>query len=178
MGANGAGKSTLAKIAAGVVEPDNGQIFVMGKEVRLSAPRVARQNGIVIVHQATHELGAPGLSVAENLVLDGLCAGTFGALAGKREIERSAKTVALALFTGAVIGLVNGLLIVWLRIPDLLATLGMMFLLAGLQLIPSAGRSITIGLNLPDGSVANGSFDPAFLALGRYKVWAVCRCRS
>ena len=55
-----------------------------------------------------------------------------------------------------MIGAVNGLLIVGLRIPDLLATLGMMFLLAGLQLIPSAGRSITTGLILSDGSVAQG----------------------
>jgi simple sugar transport system ATP-binding protein len=94
MGANGAGKSTLAKIAAGVVEPDNGQIFVAGKEVRLGSPRVARQHGIVIVHQSTNELGAPGLSVAENLVLDDLCAGTFGALAGKRKIKQRAKAVA------------------------------------------------------------------------------------
>src|SRR6202789_4361853 len=35
-------------------------------------------------------------------------------------------TVALALSAGALIGLVNGFLIVALRIPDLLATLGMM----------------------------------------------------
>src|SRR5215475_156644 len=94
MGANGAGKSTLAKIAAGVVEPDNGQILVAGKEVRLASPRIARRRGIVIVHQSTNELGAPGLSVAENLVLDDLCAGTFGALAGKRKIKQRAKTVA------------------------------------------------------------------------------------
>ena len=94
MGANGAGKSTLAKIAAGVVEPDRGQIFVAGKEVRLNSPRAARQHGIVIVHQSTNELGAPGLSVAENLVFDDLCAGTFGALAGKRKIEQRARTVA------------------------------------------------------------------------------------
>ena len=83
------------------------------------------------------------------------------------------QTVMLVLTIGATIGLMNGLLIVWLRIPDLLATLGMMFLLAGLQLIPSAGRSITVGLNLPDGTIAAGSFDPAFLALGRYKLWDV-----
>ncbi|MBV8102323.1 MAG: sugar ABC transporter ATP-binding protein [Verrucomicrobia bacterium] len=94
MGANGAGKSTLAKIAAGVVEPDHGRVFVGGKEVRLNSPRVARQHGIVIVHQSTNELGAPGLSVAENLVLDDLCAGTFGAVTGKRKIEQRAKTVA------------------------------------------------------------------------------------
>jgi simple sugar transport system permease protein len=85
----------------------------------------------------------------------------------------AAATVAFALTTGAAIGLVNGLLIVSLRIPDLLATLGMMFLLAGLQLIPSAGRSITSGLILSDGSVAEGAFDPVFLAIGRSQLFAV-----
>jgi simple sugar transport system permease protein len=85
----------------------------------------------------------------------------------------AAATVAFALMTGAAIGLVNGLLIVSLRIPDLLATLGMMFLLAGLQLIPSAGRSITSGLILSDGSVAQGAFDPTFLAIGRYQLFGI-----
>ena len=85
----------------------------------------------------------------------------------------AAATVAFALMTGAAIGLVNGLLIVGLRIPDLLATLGMMFLLAGLQLIPSAGRSITTGLIFSDGSVAQGAFDPRFLAIGRSQLFGV-----
>ena len=94
MGANGAGKSTLAKIAAGVVGPDTGRVFLAGKEVRLSSPRLARQSGIVIVHQSTDQLGAAGLSVAENLVLDDLCTGTFGALAGKDKIRRRAQAIA------------------------------------------------------------------------------------
>jgi simple sugar transport system permease protein len=85
----------------------------------------------------------------------------------------AAETVLLAIVTGAAIGLVNGALIVGLRIPDLLATLGMMFLLAGLQLIPSAGRSITTGLILSDGSIAEGAFDPVFLAIGRAKLLGV-----
>src|SRR5580700_5009843 len=79
MGANGAGKSTLAKIASGVVQPDKGRIFVAGREVNLGSPRAAREAGIVIVHQSTDQLGVPGLSVADNLVLDGLCAGGIGA---------------------------------------------------------------------------------------------------
>jgi simple sugar transport system permease protein len=82
-------------------------------------------------------------------------------------------TVALALAAGALIGLANGLLIVALRIPDLLATLGMMFLLGGLQLIPTGGRSITTGVALPDGAIARGAFDPNFLLIGRYKLWGL-----
>ncbi len=79
----------------------------------------------------------------------------------------SAALVCLAV--GVVVGLINGALIVYMRVPDLLATLGMMFLLLGLQRIPTEGRSIASGMTLPDGSVATGTFSPAFLALGRHR---------
>jgi simple sugar transport system permease protein len=81
-------------------------------------------------------------------------------------------TVPLVLAFGAAIGLINAFLIVRLRVPDLLATLAMMFLLSGLQLIPTAGRSISAGLVLPDGSKATGAYDPAFLLIGRYSLFA------
>lgn len=71
-------------------------------------------------------------------------------------------TLPLVLAFGAIVGLLNALLIVRLKVPDLLATLSMMFLLSGLQLIPTAGRSISAGLILPDGSKATGAFDPSF----------------
>ena len=84
--------------------------------------------------------------------------------------EQSAAVAIIAcLLMGAAIGLVNGLLIVWFRVPDLLATLGMMFLLVGLQRIPTEGRSISTGMTLPDGSTANGVFSPFFLAMGRHR---------
>jgi simple sugar transport system permease protein len=65
---------------------------------------------------------------------------------------------------GAFVGLINGLLIVKMRVPDLLATLGMMFLLIGLQRIPTEGRSISTGMTLPGGEVAEGTFSPLSLA--------------
>ncbi|MFK0161334.1 ABC transporter permease [Rhizobium sp. NPDC090279] len=77
------------------------------------------------------------------------------------------ETVPLVLAFGAIVGLSNALLIVRLKVPDLLATLSTMFLLTGLQLIPTAGRSISVGLILPDGTTATGKVDPAFLAIGR-----------
>ncbi len=77
--------------------------------------------------------------------------------------------VIVCLAIGALVGLVNGLIIVYMRVPDLLATLGMMFLLVGLQRIPTEGRSIAAGMTLPDGSTAVGTFSPAFLALGRHR---------
>lgn len=71
---------------------------------------------------------------------------------------------------GALIGLANGLLIVKVKIPDTVATLGMMFLVQGVQLIPSAGRSIGNGMVLPNGDTATGAYDHAFSFLGQGRV--------
>ncbi|TIL72056.1 MAG: ABC transporter permease, partial [Mesorhizobium sp.] len=56
--------------------------------------------------------------------------------------QNAVVAVVVCLLIGAVVGLINGWLIVYMRVPDLLATLGMMFLLVGLQRIPTEGRSI------------------------------------
>jgi simple sugar transport system permease protein len=78
--------------------------------------------------------------------------------------------VAFSLAMGAMVGAVNGLLIVKMKVPDLLATLGMMFLLLGAQRIPTEGRSVSTGMALPDGTIANGTFSDAFLMLGRHRI--------
>jgi simple sugar transport system permease protein len=145
-------------------------------------PAFLRVNNLFSVLQSVAVVALLGIGVTVTLAVDGfdLSVGSIAAFtlmlsSYAMVVLRlgAVPTVALALLAGALIGLANGLLIVWLRIPDLLATLGTMFLLAGLQLIPSAGRSITTGLHLPDGSVAIGNFDPAFLAIGRFKLWNV-----
>ncbi|SEC70118.1 ABC transporter permease [Rhodobacter sp. 24-YEA-8] len=80
------------------------------------------------------------------------------------------EAVVFCLAMGAFVGLVNGLLIVKMRVPDLLATLGMMFLLMGLQRIPTEGNSISTGMSLPGGGTATGTFSPGFLMLGRHRL--------
>jgi len=81
--------------------------------------------------------------------------------------------IAVAVFLGFLIGLTNGLLIVKAKIPDLLATLGMMFLIQGLQLIPSAGMSIGTGMMLPNGTEAEGEFAQQFLYLGQGRLFGL-----
>ena len=72
----------------------------------------------------------------------------------------------IALVGGLLIGALNGLLIVRLEVPDLLATLGMLFVLQGLQLLPSRGQSISTGVVL-GGKEYTGIFTDAFLYIGR-----------
>jgi ribose transport system ATP-binding protein len=67
MGENGAGKSTLAKIVAGSVRADAGQIFVDGKAVEIKSPRDAQAIGIGIIYQELDLF--PHLSIAENIAI-------------------------------------------------------------------------------------------------------------
>ena len=66
VGENGAGKSTLAKIIAGVIAPDSGEIFVNGAQVSMRNPLDAQQNGIGIIFQELDLF--PNLTIAENIV--------------------------------------------------------------------------------------------------------------
>ena len=138
-------------------------------------PAFLRANNLLSVLQSVAVVIVLGIGVTITLAVDGFDL-SVGSVAAFTLMSTSyamvvlrfhaLETVLLALFAGAAIGLINVLLIVGLRIPDLLTTLAMMFVLAGLELIPSAGRSIAVGLNLPDGSVAAGAFDRAELRAG------------
>ncbi|MBR5642066.1 MAG: ABC transporter ATP-binding protein [Firmicutes bacterium] len=51
LGENGSGKTTLMNMLAGIYYPDEGQIFVNGKEVSIRDPKDAYANGIGMIHQ-------------------------------------------------------------------------------------------------------------------------------
>jgi len=69
LGENGAGKSTLVKCVAGFQRAEEGAILLDGREQDIANPIVARALGIGMVYQ--HFTLAPGMSVAENLLLAG-----------------------------------------------------------------------------------------------------------
>mgnify|MGYP001327604422 FL=1 len=68
LGENGAGKSTLVKILSGVIQPDEGEIFLNNKILKLNSPIDAKKNKIDMVFQ--HFNLFETLSVFENLIID------------------------------------------------------------------------------------------------------------
>lgn len=77
-GANGAGKSTLMAVLSGAHDHYQGQILINGEQVDIRTPRDAKQLGIHLVQQEVDVALIPGLSVAENIMLDKLAqAGHF-----------------------------------------------------------------------------------------------------
>jgi len=71
-GANGAGKSTLMAVLCGSYDHYQGDILLNGQALSLRLPRDAKQAGIHLVQQEVDSALIPGLSVAENIMLDKL----------------------------------------------------------------------------------------------------------
>ena len=67
LGENGSGKTTLMNMIYGIYYPDEGHIFVNGKEVTICSPKDSYELGIGMVHQ--HFKLVDVLTAAENIVL-------------------------------------------------------------------------------------------------------------
>ena len=71
-GANGAGKSTLMAVLCGTHDHYEGEISINNQVVSIRTPRDAKQLGIHLVQQEVDVALIPGLSIAENIMLDTL----------------------------------------------------------------------------------------------------------
>ncbi|MCL5611041.1 MAG: ABC transporter ATP-binding protein [Chloroflexi bacterium] len=67
LGENGAGKTTLMKILFGLIQPDEGEIYIHGEKVNFRSPLDAIHLGIGMVHQNRKLI--PAHSVIENIIL-------------------------------------------------------------------------------------------------------------
>ncbi len=90
VGENGAGKSTLLKIAAGIVVPDAGTVYVAEAQLRPHTAAEAIRRGVGMVQQ--HFALVPVFTVLENIVLGAEPTGLFGQI-DYRKAHRRARAV-------------------------------------------------------------------------------------
>ena len=82
LGENGSGKTTLMNMLSGIYFPDEGQIFINGKEEVIRSPKDAFDLGIGMVHQ--HFKLIDVLTATENIILG---------LKGKLNIKAATKKI-------------------------------------------------------------------------------------
>ena len=91
LGENGAGKSTLIKILGGIYQPNEGSIFLNGKQVFVDKVATARHLGIGIIHQEI--VLVPHLSVAKNIFLGREPLTKYGTVDEKKMIQSAEEMV-------------------------------------------------------------------------------------
>ncbi|QQE74772.1 ABC transporter permease [Brevibacillus composti] len=84
-----------------------------------------------------------------------------------------AATLLIPIALAVVVGLLNALLVVKIRIPDLLATLAMLYIVNGVHMTYSKGYSIYANMPMQDGTTAPGKFQEWFLWLGQGEIFSV-----
>ncbi|MEL6808435.1 MAG: ATP-binding cassette domain-containing protein [Pseudomonadota bacterium] len=67
IGDNGAGKSSMIKAVSGATIPDEGQVWLEGREINFRSPIEAREKGIETVYQQLAM--SPALSIADNMFM-------------------------------------------------------------------------------------------------------------
>jgi ABC-type sugar transport system ATPase subunit len=90
VGENGAGKSTLMKIAAGLYQPDEGEVILAGQAVQLKNAEEALKLGIAMVPQELNLV--PEMTVAENILLGIEPRHRFGVV-DRAEAERRSREI-------------------------------------------------------------------------------------
>lgn len=86
LGENGAGKSTLMNVLFGLYQPEQGEIRVKGKPVKITNPNIANDLGIGMVHQ--HFMLVEPFTVTENIIL-----GKEKTVRGKIDLKQAEKEV-------------------------------------------------------------------------------------
>ena len=85
LGENGSGKTTLMNMISGIYFPDEGHIYVGGREVTIRSPRDAYALGIGMIHQ--HYKLVDVFTAAENIVLGLEGKGRFDIRAAARRVK-------------------------------------------------------------------------------------------
>jgi simple sugar transport system ATP-binding protein len=67
LGENGSGKTTLMNMLSGIYYPDDGQIYIHDKPVRIASPKDAFEHGIGMIHQ--HFKLVDVFTATENIIL-------------------------------------------------------------------------------------------------------------
>ena len=90
IGENGAGKSTCMNIIAGELAPNDGEVLIDGRPVRINGVAAGLEQGIRFIHQELSLVGA--LTVAENIFLGDYASNILGFL-NKKKLKQAAAEV-------------------------------------------------------------------------------------
>ncbi|MFT4051194.1 MAG: ABC transporter permease [Microbacterium sp.] len=147
----------------------------------LTQPAFATWRNVLVIGQSVAITAIVALGVTISLTVDGFDLSIGSTMSFVVMLTSAVQVyfglpaivaILVGLAAGILVGLLNGVLIVHAHIPDLLATLGTMFVFAGLALVITGGQSVSTGATFL-GQPTTGSISPGFLWLGRGTILGV-----
>lgn len=159
-------------------------IFLLLIFFSLANPNFLSVSNFLDILRAVSILSIVAIGVTLTVIVNGFDA-SVGAVTGLAVMLATALMViwraqwwlaiGIALIAGVLVGLLNALLVVKLRIPDLLGTLGTLYFISGVQLAITKGDAVYRGMTNPwsaDRTLTTGVIMPQFLWLGQGRLFA------
>jgi simple sugar transport system permease protein len=81
--------------------------------------------------------------------------------------QNTAVAIFSAIAASLIVGALNSFMIIKMRIPDMLMTLAMMFIIQGIALTYTKGATISQNMVMPDGTFSTGIISPFFKKIGQ-----------
>jgi len=151
-------------------------IFILVAFFSILMPSFLSASNLVTILRSISIVTVIAIGVTMSLTVNGfdLSVGSVATLADSLVISMfgwyglgSVFSIVMALAGCLVVALLNAFLIVKLRIPDLLATLSMMFIIEGVAMTYTGGGSISEGMPRLDGTPTFGKLEPVFRLIGQ-----------
>lgn len=151
-------------------------IFILILVFALSNPTFIQGNNIINILRSISIVTIIAVGITISLSVNGfdLSVGSVASLSNALVIsmfvwfsQNTVVAIFSALVASLLVGALNSFIIVKLKVPDMLVTLAMMFIVQGIALTYTKGATISQNMVMPDGSFATGVISPFFEKIGQ-----------
>lgn len=151
-------------------------IFVLIAVFTMANPSFIQGNNIISILRSISIVTIIAIGITVSLAVNGfdLSVGSVASLSNAIVIsmfvwfsQNTFIAIMAAIAASLIVGLLNSLLIVKVKIPDMLLTLAMMFIIQGIALTYTRGAAISQNMIMPDGNFSEGLISPLFSKIGQ-----------
>ncbi|QOR68246.1 ABC transporter permease [Cytobacillus suaedae] len=151
-------------------------IFVLVAVFAAANPTFIQGNNLISILRSISIVTIIAIGITISLSVNGfdLSVGSVASLSNAIVIsmfvwfsQNTVIAIFAAITAALLVGALNSFLIVKMKIPDMLLTLAMMFIIQGIALTYTKGATISQNMIMPDGSFAEGVISPFFASLGQ-----------
>ncbi|MDX5475274.1 MAG: ABC transporter permease [Bacillaceae bacterium] len=151
-------------------------IVVLVVVFALATPAFLQTNNIISILRSISIVTIIAIGITISLAVNGfdLSVGSVASLSNAVVIsmfvwfsQNTVVAIGAAIGAALIVGVLNSFFIVKGKIPDMLLTLAMMFIIQGIALTYTRGATISQNMIMPDSTFAEGTISPFFAKIGQ-----------